>query len=167
MSILIHILLGLSALVLETFIRAAFGLDLWSPPLFTIFVLWVAVSQLGLEGLFLITGLGLLADGLSAGPAGAQGLTALVLILLLPLLAARLQLNRGIGAVVFGTVGALVSLLIIAVVSRETGGAEVASRMGALFVPHLLTLAIGSPLLFPVFDRLSRGNLKVADADIL
>ena len=94
MSILIHLLFGLSALVLETFIRAAFGLDLWSPPLFTIFVLWIAVSQIGLEGLFLITGLGFLADGLSGGPAGAQGLTALVLVLLLPLLAIRYPRRR-------------------------------------------------------------------------
>ena len=88
-------------------------------------------------------------------------------MLLLTILASRLQLKRGFGALMFGVVGALVSILLMAVISRETGSAKVASRMGELFVPHLLTLAIGAPLLFPLFDRLSRGQLKAADADIL
>lgn len=167
MSHLVTFIIGLAALSFEVFFRTAFGLDLWSPPLFIIFVLWIAASQNTVAGLLIVTSLGLVADGLSSGPAGAQGLTALVLILLLPLLASRLQLRRGFGALVFGIVGALVSLLLNAVVSRETGSAEVAARMGELFVPHLLTLAVGAPLLFPLFDRLSKGQLHAADVDIL
>ena len=167
MSHLTSFIIGLATLSLEVFLRAAFGLDLWSPPLFTIFVLWIAASQNTVGGLVIVMILGLVADGLSSGPAGAQGLTALVLVLLLPLLASRLQLNRGFGALVLGGVGALVSLLLTAVVSREMGSADVAARMGELFVPHLLTVALGAPLLFPLFDRLSKGQLQAADVDIL
>ena len=167
MTHLINFLLGLSALLIEVLLREAFALDLWSPPLFARFVLWMAVSQKRIEGLLIVVGLGLVADGLSGGPAGAQGFTALVLILLLPLLASRLELKRGFGALMFGVVGALVSLLLMAVLSRETGSAEVASRMGEVFVPHLLTLAIGAPVFFPLLERLSKGQLKAADVDVL
>ncbi len=167
MSALVTTLIGLLALVLETFARAAFGLDLWTPPLFIIFVLWLASSSPKSSDLIIVSVLGLLADGLASSPAGAHGLTGLVLLCLLPLLTSRLQLDRGIGAAAFGSVGALVSLLITAVVARETGSSGVAGRMGALFIPHLVTIAIGSPLLFPLFDRLARGRLRTVDADAL
>jgi hypothetical protein len=167
MTVLLSVLLGILTLALETFLGAAFGLDLWTPPLFTVFVLWLASSPIRTSDFIIVASLGLFADGLASSPAGTHGLMGMVLLFLLPLLTSRLQLNRGVGAAAFGVVGALISLVMTAVVARETGSAGVASRMGELFIPQLVTLGCGAPLLFPVFDALSKSRMTAADADAL
>ena len=59
MTVLLSVLLGVLTLALETFLGAAFGLDLWTPPLFTVFVLWLASSPIRTSDFIIVASLGL------------------------------------------------------------------------------------------------------------
>ena len=102
-----------------------------------------------------IASLGFLADGLTGSPAGLHGCIGLVIMLVLPLVTSRLELSRGVGAMLIGAAGALFSLLVAAVLVRQTAHGDSGAGPANLLIPGALWGGLLSPILFPLLDRIT------------
>jgi len=152
-------------LCFEIFLSAAFGNTPWTLPLWSLFVLWLAVRPASNAAFFCILITGLVGDVLSGAPLGTYASSGLMLYLIALQVTGRLQMRTLIGRATLGALGGVLTVLISAVVIRLGGAHQVGPRLAELFVPSLTMMALSAPLLLPLFTVLESVVRPRADVD--
>ena len=149
--------LGFLALGLEVFTREAMNQSLWAPSFLLFFVLWMGTRPARPAALALLWVMSIFADGFSTSPVGSHMIPFGILYLLAIGLSRKLTINRAFGAAVFGALGGLIYLVVMATLTHFIfPEADMNKRLSALILPHLVIDALLVPILFPIFDRLTR-----------
>ena len=149
--------LGLFFLGFEAVLREAFLMDVWTPPLLTILVLWLSQRNPLTSSILMSALLGLIADGMAGCPTGLHVIYFVILIYISAFVGRQVRLRGVLGDLVNGLLGGVVALLLMGLVVRLVPSTHVPEgRMGALLVPWLLTACVLCPLMFPLFERLER-----------
>lgn len=169
MSTLVPLLFGLAALLLQQFLAEAIALDVWTPDLLTVVLLWIGIARGPVAGAAITVAItGLLADGFAASPAGLHMLHALMLYYLAALLGSRVRFHGLAGRLMLGVLGGLASVGILAGLARvfmpETA---LADRLGQLLLARVALVVACTPLAFPILDRLDSALVRTPDNDRL
>jgi cell shape-determining protein MreD len=165
---MVIVLVGAILLGLESMIRELFQLDAWTPPLLTILFLWLGQKPRISQSALWVAILGILADGMAGSPVGLHVLYGVSLLYIAAFVSKQVRLGGSLSHLVNGLLGGVVSLLLMGLVTRMVSGAHAfGERMGDLLVPWLLTTALLSPVLFPVFERLSSFTARRREYDRL
>lgn len=162
------ILVGLAALMAQTFFREAFALDAWSPDLLTPVILWVGGRRSWTGGAVTAAILGALADGFAGAPLGLHMLHAILLFYAAAALGNQVRFQGFVGYGLLGLVGGFVSLFLLVVVARVfLGDTLLVARVGQLIVPRVVVVALAVPLVFSLLDRIDSGLATRHDGDVL
>ncbi|MBV71373.1 MAG: hypothetical protein CMH52_08480 [Myxococcales bacterium] len=145
MSLLIWIVLGLFASVLQVYLSIIFGSEAWTPQLWFIFCLWLATKRERFSALTAIFMTGFWLDGFSGGPMGTQAAMGLIIYLASLQLTDRIQL-RGIGLIVLGALAGLLSILVGLIAVKVGGGSRVGPQFAVIFGPRIMCMALVTPI---------------------
>ncbi len=162
------LLLGMSALCVDLFVREAAALDAFSPNLLVVLLLWLGASRDWTEGALAAAVLGLLNDGFAGSPPGAYMLHAVLLFYVSRALASRVRFQGILGRLPLGIAGALASLFLLALIGRLfLGDTTFTERVVGLLFPRLLVVLVAVPLVFPLLDRVDSLLVRRPDTDLL
>ena len=151
MSLLIWIVLGLFASVLQVYVSIIFGSEAWSPQLWFIFCLWLATKRERFSALTAIFMTGFWLDGFSGGPMGTQAAMGLIIYLASLQLTDRIQL-RGIGLIVLGALAGLLSILVGLIAVKVGGGSRVGPQFAVIFGPRIMSMALVTPIFVAILN---------------
>ncbi|MBU0553761.1 hypothetical protein KKF91_11140 [Myxococcota bacterium] len=168
MRLLLPLFVAAGLLSTQVFAREAFELSAWTPDLLTPLLLWLGVSRPGLSGPLIAALLGAAVDAVSGSPLGFHILHHLVLYAVVFSLGARVKFGGLLGYTLEGVFGALLSLLILALISRALiQNPQLSPRLGALLLPKLVIVTLTTPLIVPLLDQIDGLLKRRPDGDLL
>lgn len=169
MSALVPLVFGLLALLAQQFFAEALALDIWTPDLLTVVLLWIGIHRGPAAGAAVTVAItGLLADGFAASPAGLHMLHALLLFYLAALLGGRVRFHGLPGRLLLGVAGGLASVGILAGLARVfLPDTALGDRIGQLLLARVGIVVACMPLAFPLLDRLDSALVRTPDSDRL
>lgn len=158
MSALLPFALGLLCLLLQELLGEAFALDMWTPDLLSVVILWLGIHRgLSAQAAVIAALLGLLADGFALSPVGLHALHALLLFHLAALIGGQARFTGLAGRLLLGGLGGLASVALLAGLGRVfLGDTLLAERLGQLLFARVALILLTAPILFALLDRLDR-----------